>query len=105
MEGLLMAAYFFNDGERTYIISNTMSVVNAGFRVHAEYYNKDGNTLTYYMHPCGTVLARISMRRRQPVQKFFKTTAEANKDFKCMNHGLTFQTGMWVKKRNCNMGR
>lgn len=95
-----MAAYFFHDGECTHIISNSMSIVSAGFKSCAEYYNKSGNSLTYYTHPCGAVLARITSRRRQPVHKFFKSTTEANEDFKWMNKGLTFQTGMWAKKRN-----
>lgn len=93
-----MAAYFFHDGERTYIISNSMSIIQAGFVHHAEYYDKNGNSLNYYVHPNGAVLARITSRRRQPVHKFFKGTTQANEDFKWMNKGLTFNTGKWVKK-------
>ena len=100
-----MAAHFFHDGQCTHIISNSMSVLQAGFILHKEYYDKHGNSLKYYRHPNGAILARITSRRRQPVHKFFKTTTEANEDFKRMNKGLTFQTGMWVKKRDCNMGR
>jgi hypothetical protein len=93
-----MAAYFFNDGERTHIISNSMSIMNAGFKSVAEYYNKSGNSLTYYIHPCGAVLARITARHHQPIHKFFKNTEEANEDFKNMNKGLVLKTGKWVKK-------
>jgi hypothetical protein len=97
-----MAAYFFHDGECTHIISNSMSIVSAGFMMHMEYYDKHGNSLTYYRHPNGAILARITSRRRQPVHKFFRSGTEANEDFKRMNAGLTFQTGKWVKKKSNN---
>ena len=91
-----MAAYFFNDGERTHIISNSMSVAAAGFQRGRSYYNKSGDTLTYYAHPCGAVLARISRRRHQTRNIFYKSKDEANARFKKMNAGETFETGKWV---------
>lgn len=93
-----MAACFFNDGESTYIISNSMSVVNAGFKMRASYYNKYGDSLTYYIHPTGAVLCRTSRRRHQTINNFYRSTVEANDAFKKMNDGLTFQTGKWIKK-------
>jgi hypothetical protein len=94
-----MAASFFTHAGQTHIISNTMSVFQAGFHLAKSYYNKNGDTLHYYTHDSGAVLARISRRRHQTVNKFFSTTAEANGHFKSMNKGLTFQTGKWVPER------
>ena len=96
-----MAACFFTANDRTYIISNSMSVVQAGFHPAKSYYNKDGDTLSYYTHENGAVLARISRRRRQTVNNFYNSKAEANEHFKRMNAGRTFQTGKWCpdKKR------
>ena len=91
-----MAACFFNDGTRTHIISNSMSVCAAGFKMGRSYYNKSGDTLTYYVHQCGAVLARISRRRRQTRNIFYKSNDEANSRFKMMNDGKTFETGKWV---------
>lgn len=94
-----MAAYFFTHAGQTHIISNTMSVFQAGFRPAKSYYNKDGDTLAYYTHDSGTVLARFSRRRHQTVNTFFQTKDEANEHFKSMNAGKTFKTGKWVPER------
>lgn len=94
-----MAAHFFSVNGETFIISNTMSVLNAGFHTAKSYYNKNGDTLRYFTHDCGAVLARISCRRRQTVNNFYKSKEEANEHFKKMNKGLTFQTGKWVPER------
>ena len=95
-----MAACFFNANGQTYIISNSMSVIQAGFRPAKSYYNRDGDTLRYYTHDSGAVLARISRRRHQTVNNFYNSKTEANDHFKRMNEGLTFQTGKWVPERN-----
>lgn len=94
-----MAACFFNTNGQTYIISNTMSVFQAGFHPAKSYYNKDGDTLNYYTHDCGAVLARFSRRRHQTVNTFYRSKEEANECFKSMNAGKTFQTGKWVPER------
>lgn len=94
-----MAAHFLTVNGKTYIISNTMSILNAGFRLSRSYYNKSGNTLQYFKDDAGRVIARLSMRRRQPATWFFDTTAEANEDFKRRNAGKTFQTGKWVPEK------
>lgn len=94
-----MAAHFFTVNGQTYIISNTMSVLNAGFHPARSYYNKNGDALSYYVHDCGAVLARISRRRHQTWNKFFNSKEEANEDFKHMNAGKTFQTGKWVPEK------
>lgn len=97
-----MAACFFTTNGQTYIISNTMSVYQAGFRPAKSYYNRNGDTLRYYTHDSGAVLARISRRRRQTVNKFFTSKEEANRNFKSMNEGETFQTGKWVPEKAKN---
>jgi hypothetical protein len=94
-----MAAHFLTVNGQTYIISNTMSILNAGFHAGRSYYNKSGDTLRYFKDDAGHVIGRISCRRRQPVIFFFDTTAEANDDFKKMNAGKTFQTGKWVPEK------
>lgn len=92
-------ATLFNANGRTFIISNTMSVYNAGFHPAKSYYNKSGDTLQYYTHDSGAVLARISRRKQQTVNRFYNTKGEANAAFKKMNEGLTFQTGKWVPEK------
>lgn len=92
-------ATLFNANGRTFIISNTMSVYNAGFHLAKSYYNKSGDTLQYYTHDSGAVLARISRRKRQTVNRFYNTKGEANAAFKKMNEDLTFQTGKWVPEK------
>ena len=94
-----MAAVFFDNGERICIISNSMSVLNAGFKLQAEYYDRSGATLTYYIHPNGVVLSRYSRRKHQTVNRFYRSTMEANEAFKKMNSGLNFNSGKWIKKK------
>lgn len=94
-----MAACFFTANGQTYIISNTMSVMQAGFHPAKSYYNKSGETLQYYTHDSGAVLARFSRRRHQTVNTFYQSKDEANDHFKRMNAGKTFQTGKWVPER------
>lgn len=94
-----MAAHFLTVNGRTYIISNTMSILNAGFHPARSYYNKNGDTLSYFKDDAGHVIARIGRRRHQPIISFFGTTVEANDDFKQMNAGKTFQTGKWVPEK------
>ena len=94
-----MAACFFSANGQTYIISNSMSVFQAGFHPAKSYYNKNGDTLSYYTHENGAVLARISARRRQTVNNFYSSKEEANEHFKSMNAGKTFQTGKWVPEK------
>ena len=94
-----MAAHFLTVNGRTYIISNTMSILNAGFHPAKSYYNKNGDTLSYFKDDFGHVISRIGSRRRQPRINFYNTTAEANEAFKRMNDGETFQTGKWVPER------
>ena len=94
-----MAAHFLTVNGQTYIISNTMSILNAGFHPAKSYYNKSGDTLRYFKDDAGHVIARVSRRRHQPSISFYRTTAEANEAFKRMNEGETFQTGKWVPER------
>lgn len=94
-----MAACFFNANGQTYIISNTMSVMQAGFHSAKSYYNKNGDTLQYYTHDSGAILARISRRRHQTQNTFFRSKDEANEHFKSMNAGKTFQTGKWIPEK------
>jgi hypothetical protein len=94
-----MAAHFLTVNGQTYIISNTMSILNAGFHPGRTYYNKAGDTLHYFKDDAGHVIARTSRRRRQPLISFYNTTAEANEAFKKMNAGQTFQTGKWVPEK------
>lgn len=94
-----MAACFFTVNDRTFIISNSMSVFQAGFHPAKSYYNKNGDTLSYYTHECGAVLARISRRRHQTVNNFYDSKEQANDHFKKMNAGKTFQTGKWVPEK------
>ena len=95
-----MAAYFVTVNGRTHIISNTMSILNAGFRAGRAYYNKSGDTLRYFKDDAGHVIARISRRRHQPVISFFDDADAANKDFVRMNSGKTFNTGKWVPEKS-----
>ena len=95
-----MAAQFLYIEGQTYIISNTMSILDAGFHPCKSYYNHRGDTLRYFKDDDGRVISRISARRRQPVINCFKTTEEANEHFKRMNAGQTFQTGKWVPEKN-----
>ena len=92
-------ASFFQSGETVYIIANSWSVFNAGFRTVKTYYNKSGDHLTYYIHPDGTVLERFTQRRRHPVNNFYNSKEAANTHFKKMNHGKTFETGKWIPER------
>lgn len=94
-----MAAQFLTVNGQTHIISNTMSILNAGFHLGKSYYNKNGDTLTYFKDDAGHVISRIGRRRHQPWINFYRTTAEANEAFKQMNAGQTFQTGKWVPER------
>lgn len=94
-----MAACFFQTGDKVYIISNSMSVFQAGFHTAKSYYNKSGDTLRYFIHDDGTVLARISRRHHQTVNNFYNSKEEANDHFKRMNAGRTFQTGKWVPEK------
>ena len=94
-----MAAHFLTVNGRTHIISNPMSILNAGFNAGRSYYNHRGDTLRYFKDDAGHVIARISARRRQPRLAFYNTTAEANEAFKSMNAGQTFQTGKWVPEK------
>ena len=95
-----MAAHFFNANGTTYIISNTMSIYQAGFKPCKSYYNKEGHTLSYYIHDSGAILAVITCgRRHQSIKNFYRTKDEANEHFKRMNDGKTFQTGKWVPER------
>lgn len=94
-----MAAHFLTVNGQTYIISNTWSILNAGFHPGRTYYNKYGVTLEYFKDDAGHVISRRSERRHQPVISFFNTTDEANEAFKRMNAGKTFQTGKWVPER------
>ena len=95
-----MAACFFEANGQVYIISNSMSVFQAGFHTAKSYYNKEGDTLRYYTHDNGTVLARISRRRHQTVNNFYDSKEQANDHFKRMNAGKTFQTGKWVPEKS-----
>lgn len=92
-------AIFITVGGEVKIISNNMSIVQAGFRPAKSYYDHSGATLSYFVHESGQVIAKISRRRRQPFIKTFASTAEANEDFKSMNSGKTFLTGKWVPER------
>lgn len=94
-----MAAHFLTVNGQTYIISNTMSILNAGFHPGRSYYDKYGATLQYFKDDAGHVIARTTQHRRQPILNFYNTTAEANECFKKMNEGKTFQTGKWVPKK------
>lgn len=94
-----MAAHFLTVNGQTHIISNTMSILDAGFHAGRSYYNKNGDTLRYFKDDAGHVISRISCRRRQPCLNFYNTTAEANEAFKRMNAGKTFQTGKWVPEK------
>ena len=94
-----MAAHFLTVNGRTHIISNTMSILNAGFHMGRSYYNKNGDTLRYFKDDAGHVISRTCRRHRQPVVRFYNTTAEANEAFKRMNAGETFQTGKWVPEK------
>lgn len=94
-----MAAYFFTANNQTYIISNTMSIYNAGFHLCKSYYNVHGDTLTYYHHDNGAILSVISRRRHQSVKTFYRSKEEANESFKRFNAGRTFQDGKWVSER------
>lgn len=94
-----MAAYFLTVNGQTHIISNTMSILNAGFRAGRSYYNHRGDTLRYFKDDAGHVIARTSARRRQPRFNFYDTPAEANEAFKRMNAGRTFQDGKWVPEK------
>lgn len=94
-----MAAHFLTVNGQTHIISNTRSILEAGFHVGRSYYNKSGDTLRYFKDDAGHVIGSISRRRHQPRIFFFNTTTEANDDFKKMNSGKTFQTGKWVPEK------
>jgi hypothetical protein len=94
-----MAAHFLTINGETRIISNTMSIITAGFHPAKSYYNHRGDTLSYFVDNYGHVISRISARRRQPVLGFYNTTKEANEAFKRMNAGQTFQTGRWVPEK------
>lgn len=95
-----MAAIFFQskDGEVS-ILGNRMSIINAGFVPARSYYNKYGDTLSYYIHSDGTILSNISRRGRQTVKRIYASKDEANACFKQMNEGKTFQDGKWVPER------
>lgn len=95
-----MAAHFFTVNGSTYIISNTMSIFNAGFRTAKSYYNKSGEHLTYYIHNSGAVLERFTRSRHQPIHNFYHSKEEANEHFKTMNHGKTYETGKWIPEKN-----
>ena len=94
-----MAAQFVYLDEQVRIISNTMSIINAGFHPCRSYYDKTGDKLQYFKDDAGRVIARISRRRHQPIIWFFNSTDEANQDFKRRNEGKTFQTGKWVPEK------
>lgn len=94
-----MAAHFLTVNGQTYIISNTMSILNAGFHAGRSYYNKNGDTLRYFKDDAGHVISRIGSRKHQPRIGFYNTTAEANEAFKRMNAGKTFQTGKLVPEK------
>lgn len=95
-----MAAYFFNANGTTHIISNTMSIYQAGFKACKSYYNQDGHTLTFYIHDNGAILAVMTRgRRRQSIKTFFRSKDEANAYFRLLNDGKTFQSGKWVPER------
>lgn len=94
-----MAAHFLTVNGRTHIVSNTMSIMNAGFHPAKSYYNKRGETLRYFKDDAGRVIARIGSRRHQPRISFYNTTAEANEAFKQLNDGKTFQTGKWIPEK------
>lgn len=96
-----MAAYFFRtpDGE-VHTIGNRWSIFQAGFTPVRSYYNKSGDTLEYFIHPCGTILELICRRRHQSIKNFYNSKEEANNHFKRMNDGYkTFQDGKWVPER------
>lgn len=93
-----MACFITINGE-TRIISNTMSIISAGFHPARSYYNKNGDTLSYFKHDTGRVIARTCRRRRQTWLDFYDSPEAANEAFKKMNEGLTFQTGKWVPER------
>lgn len=93
-----MAMFITIDGQ-TCTISNTMSIIAAGFHPARSYYNKNGDTLSYFKHDKGMVIARTCRRRRHAWIDCYDTTAEANEAFKRMNEGLTFQTGKWVPEK------
>lgn len=94
-----MAAHFLTMNGQTYIISNTMSIINAGFRPGRSYYNKSGESLSYFKDNAGHVIARISRRKHHPRLSFYETTEEANKAFKEMNEGKTYETGKWIPEK------
>ena len=94
-----MAAHFLTINGQTYIISNRMSILGAGFKPAKSYYNKRGDNLSYFKDDAGHVISRITARRRQPILAFFGTTDESNAEFKKMNDGKTFETGKWVPEK------
>lgn len=93
-------AMLFNDGEKTFIISNDWSITQAGFHFVRSYYNRSGDSLSYYRHDNGMILEKISRRRHQPFIQFYDTPAEANAHFKYLNgHHKSFQDGKWVPQK------
>ena len=94
-----MAAHFLTVDGQTHIISNTMSILNAGFHSVRSYYNKRGDTLSYFVNDSGRVIARIGRKKHQPRLFFYNSTAEANESFKQMNAGRTYQTYKWVAEK------
>lgn len=95
-----MAAHFLTVNGKTHIISNTMSIIAAGFHPAKSYYNKNGDSLSYFKDDAGHVIARVGRRKHQPRISFYDTTTEANEAFKRENEGKTFQTGKWVPEKN-----
>ena len=96
-----MAAIFYKSKSgNVSIISNNMSILNAGFVPARSYYNKSGDTMSYYFNPADdSVLAKTSIRHHQPIIDVYGSKAEANKAFKRINDGLTFQTGKWIPEK------
>lgn len=95
-----MAAIFYRaKNGNVSILSNTMSILNAGFVPAKSYYDKCGDTLTYFTHADGTILSCITRRGRQSIKTVYNSKEEANAHFKQMNDGRTFQSGKWVPER------
>lgn len=74
-------AQFFNSCGTTHIISNEASVLAAGFH-KVKSYTQGRRHLTFYIHPNGAILSRMTSPRRHPIILFHRTKDQANQYFK-----------------------
>lgn len=61
-------AQFFNSCGTTHIISNEASVLAAGFH-KVKSYTQGRRHLTFYIHPNGAILSRMTSPKRHPIIK------------------------------------